>query len=242
MCQVLYYVDLYYTLILGYSYSKAGTQLLYYVPGIAIGVYSAVLFSNIWPRGTFLPLFLGSVIEAVGVGLIAWAMSTGHVASIYGMVAFSGVGTGLRFMPGVLHAVGFFPNDIASIVSLMGIATPFGGAVALTVMSTVYNNLAEKDAKMAFVWAFVAMCPLMGMCIVCAACLGNVSIVKPGEGEAEDEEDEAKHVATNESYLLGVLRRRKAKGNGTVMVAQEQGEAGIMAKETRSDEVAISAP
>lgn len=238
-CQVLYYVDLYYTLILGYSYSKAGTQLLYYVPGISIGVYSAVLFSNVWPRGTFFPLFLGSVIEAVGVGMIAWAMSTGHVASVYGMVAFSGVGTGLRFMPGTLHAVGFFPNDIASIVSLMGIASPFGGAVALTVMSTVYNNLANKDAEMAFVWAFVAMCPLMGMCIVCAACLGNVSIIKPGAGEEGD--CEAKHIATNESYLLGLLRARKAKPSRDVMGGQEQGEAGVMAKEKGSDEMAISA-
>lgn len=209
------------------------------MPGISIGVYSAVLFSNVWPRGTFLPLFLGSVIEAVGVGMIAWAMSTGHVASVYGMVAFSGVGTGLRFMPGTLHAVGFFPNDIASIVSLMGIATPFGGAVALTVMSTVYNNLVEQDAEMAFVWAFVAMCPLMGICIVCAACLGNVSIVKPGAGE--EGEGEAKHVATNESYLLGLLRARKSKADRDAVGIQEQGEADTLVKEKRSDEMVISA-
>lgn len=198
-----------------------------------------MLFSNVWPRGTFLPLFLGSVIEAIGVGMIAWAMSTGHVASVYGMVAFSGVGTGLRFMPGTLHAVGFFPNDIASIVSLMGIATPFGGAVALTVMSTVYNNLAATDEKMAFVWAFVAISPLMGICILCAACLGNVSIVKPGAGE--EGEGEAKHVATNESYLLGLLRARRPKAGGDAMSVQEQGEAEVMAKKRRSDEIAITA-
>lgn len=236
---MLYYVDLYYTLVLGYSSSKAGTQLLYYVPGISIGVYSAVLFSNVWPRGTFLPLFLGSTIEAIGVALIAWAMYTGHVANIYGMVAFSGVGTGLRFMPGTLHAVGFFPNDIASIVSLMGIATPFGGAVALTVMSTVYNNLEATNQKMAFVWAFVAMCPLMGMCIVCAACLGNVSIVKAGEGDEED--GEPKHIATNESYLLALMRGRKTEATaGGVLGAQEQGEANIEAKEKRSDEMPMT--
>lgn len=198
-----------------------------------------MLFSNVWPRGTFLPLFLGSVIEAVGVGMIAWAMSTGHVASILGMVAFSGVGTGLRFMPGTLHAVGFFPNDIASIVSLMGIASPLGGAVALTVMSTVYNNLADKGGEMAIVWAFVALCPLMGMCIVCAACLGNVSIIKPGAGEEGD--GEAKHVATSESYLLGLLRARKAEPRRDVIGTEEQGEAEAIAKEKAPDEMVISA-
>lgn len=234
---VLYYVDLYFTLILGYSSSKAGVQLLYYTPGIACGVYLAMLFSNAWPRGTFLPLLLGSTIEAVGIGLLAWALSTGRIASIYGMVAFSGVGTGLRFMPGTLHAVGFFPHSVASIVSLMGVATPFGGAVALTVMSTVYNNLeAPLGAKDAMVWAFVAICPFMGVCIFCAACLGNVSIVKPKPG---DDGEEPKPTATDGSYLLALLRARKTGGGG--VPAQGQGEADVVMDEKRSNEVPISA-
>lgn len=202
----------------------------------------AVVLCNFWPRGTFLPLFLGSTIEAVGLGLLAWAMSTGHVASIYGMVAFSGVGTGLRFMPGTLHAVGFFPENIASIVSFMGIAMPFGGAVALTIMTTVYNNLAAQDPKMAMVWAFVAICPLMGICILCAACLGNVRIVKPKAGE-EGEEGEGQgqgHEATEDSYLLGLLRQRNTRGNGTR--GEEDGEAQLVVGEKRSErETPISA-
>ncbi|CAN8101187.1 unnamed protein product [Discula destructiva] len=236
---VLYYVDLYFTLILGYSASKAGVQLLYYTPGIAIGVYLAMLFCNVWPRNTFLPLFLGSTIEALGIGLLAWAMSTGHVASIYGMVAFSGVGTGLRFMPGTLHAVGFFPDSIASIVSLMGIAMPFGGAVALTVMTTVYNNLAGADPKMAMVWAFVAICPFMGVCVLCAACLGNVRIVKPKPGE---EDVEQKHEVTNGSYLSLLLRGRgsKSRNGDTERGRLEQGEEHELAVGKRSDEMPIS--
>lgn len=199
----------------------------------------AVVFCNFWPRGTFLPLFLGSTIEAVGLGLLAWAMSTGHVASIYGMVAFSGVGTGLRFMPGTLHAVGFFPENIASIVSFMGIAMPFGGAVALTIMTTVYNNLAAQDPKMAMVWAFVAICPLMGICILCAACLGNVRIVKPKAGE-EGEAQGQGHEATEDSYLLGLLRQRNTRGNGTR--GEEDGEAQLVVGEKRSErETPISA-
>lgn len=232
-------MDLYFTLILGYSAAKAGVQLLYYTPGIATGVYLAMLFCNVWPRSTFLPLFLGSTIEALGIGLLAWAMSTGHVASIFGMVAFSGVGTGLRFMPGTLHAVGFFPESIASIVSLMGIAMPFGGAVALTIMSTVYNNLAPEDPGMAMVWAFVAICPFMGVCIVCAACLGNVGIVKPGPGE---EGEEQRHEVTNGSYLLMLLRGRGFKKDvGDGEQAQfEHGEGHDLAAVKSLDEKPIS--
>lgn len=140
-------------------------------------------------------------------------------------------------MPGTLHAVGFFPDNIASIVSLMGIATPFGGAVALTVMTTVYNNLAAKDPKMAMVWAFVAICPFMGVCILCAACLGNVGIVKPKPGE---EDEEQKHEVTNGSYLLVLLRKKRKLENRDRGMDHEDGETHRLADEKKSEEVAIS--
>lgn len=43
-------------------------------------------------------------------------------------------------LAGSLHGVGFFPNNIATVVSLMAVALPFGGTLALTIMSTVFNN------------------------------------------------------------------------------------------------------
>lgn len=211
-------------------------QLLYYTPGIGCGVYAAMMFCNVWPRNTFVPLFLGSVIEALGIGLLAWAMHTGDKATIYGMVAFSGVGTGLRFMPVTLHAVGFFPGSVAPVVSLLGIALPFGGALSLTIMTTVYNNLAAAAAgpTMAFVWAFVAICPFMAMCIVCAACLGNVGIVKPGPGEEGPEEPH--HHLTEGSYLLALLKRDKGADG---VSGTEKGVTSAEVEGKRPDEVAL---
>ena len=92
------------------------------------------------PRNTFAPLMLGSVIEAVGVGALAWALWSEHLPAIICMMALTGAGTGLRLMPGSLHAVGFFPQHVATVVSLMAVAVPLGGTLALTVMSTVFNN------------------------------------------------------------------------------------------------------
>jgi hypothetical protein len=99
-----------------------------------------MFFCNRWPRHTFVPLFLGSVIEAVGVGMLAWALYREHTPTIYGMIGLTGAGTGLRFMPGILHAIAFFPDRIAAVVAVMGLAVPFGGTVALTIMGTVFNN------------------------------------------------------------------------------------------------------
>ena len=42
--------------------------------------------------------------------------------------------------PASLHVIGFFPEHIATVVSLMAVALPFGGTLALTIMATVFNN------------------------------------------------------------------------------------------------------
>ncbi|CAK7211588.1 hypothetical protein SEUCBS140593_001222 [Sporothrix eucalyptigena] len=138
MYSVLYFCNLYFTMLYGPTY--AGTQLLYYTPGLGVGVYLSMYFLNVWPRNTFVPLMLGSAVEATGVGILAWALWSGHLPAIFGMMALTGAGTGLRLMPASLHAVGFFPQHVATVVSLMAVALPLGGTLALTVMSAVFNN------------------------------------------------------------------------------------------------------
>ena len=65
-----------------------------------MGVYLSVYFCNVRPKKTWHPLMFGSVIEAVGVGVLSYALWSDHLATIYGMMALTGAGTGLRFMPG----------------------------------------------------------------------------------------------------------------------------------------------
>ncbi len=61
-----------------------------------------MFFSNAWPRKTWVSLMLGSVIEAIGVGVLGWALWTERTATVFGMMALTGAGTGMRFMPGTL--------------------------------------------------------------------------------------------------------------------------------------------
>lgn len=79
---------------------------------------------------------LGSVVEASGLGILAWALWSGHLPAIFGMMALTGAGTGLRLMPASLHAIAFFPQHVATVVALMTTALPLGGTLALTIMST----------------------------------------------------------------------------------------------------------
>ncbi|EMR71915.1 putative mfs multidrug transporter protein [Eutypa lata UCREL1] len=223
MYAVLYFVSIYFTVVMHYDASDAGVQLLYYTPGLAAGAYLSMLFCNTWPRQTFLPLFLGSLSEAIGVGLMAWALYFEKKGTIFAMMAVTGAGTGLRMLPGSLHAIGFFPDHVATVVSLMAVAMPFGGTLALTIMSTVFNNtsgaangLESVDfddpvaAKNGVTWAFVSLVPFMVICVLASACLGNVTILKEG-GESSGSDSTTSDDTRNDvklmrgSYLLALL-------------------------------------
>jgi len=156
---VYYFVDLYFALVKGYSAGQAGTNLTYYMPGLAAGAYLAIFACNVWPLQTFYPLFFGCIVEALGITLLAIAINANHLGLIYGMLALTGVGTGLRMMPGkhslpilqsiqksdrrtgTLHGIAYHPDAIASIVSLMSLALTLGGTLATTIMLNIFNNV-----------------------------------------------------------------------------------------------------
>ncbi|EHK48445.1 hypothetical protein TRIATDRAFT_54047 [Trichoderma atroviride IMI 206040] len=140
MYAVFYFVGIYFTLVEGNPASQAGIQLLYYIPGIAVGVYSAMFMCNRSPGQTFWPLLLGSVEEAVGLGVLTWAVLASRPRIVSGMMVVTGAGTGSRFMPASLHIAGVWPERLAPAMSLMRFAMPFGGTLALTMMNAVFNS------------------------------------------------------------------------------------------------------
>lgn len=238
MIAVLYFVDIYFTFVKLYTPSQAGIQLLYYTPGIGVGVYSAMMMCNFYPRQTFTPIFLGSVIEATGITVLTWALHQGHKATIYGMMALTGAGTGMRFMPNSLHGIGFFPNNIASVIALTSFAIPFGGTLSMTIMGSVFNNKAgismssmssyssgesavgnltdgarsaiQEAGRRGVVWAFISILPMMWLCVLAAAMLGNVKITKDRNVDKEGKVDWSENV-TESVYLVGWVRRRFGK-------------------------------
>ena len=137
---VFYFVGIWFTIVEQYDSGKAGTQLLYYTPGLGVGAYTAMFICNIWPRQTFLPLFLGSILEPLGVGMLTWALSNGNITVVDGMLGFAGVGTGLRLMPGLLHAVGLRSRFKARSLAVMGFSVSFGGTIGIAIMGSVFNN------------------------------------------------------------------------------------------------------
>ena len=56
-----------------------------------------------------------------------------------------------------IHAIGMFPDQVATVVSLVAVASPLGGTIGHTMMSTVFNNvvgLGSADDLMSVVGHF----------------------------------------------------------------------------------------
>lgn len=150
---------------------------------ITVGAYMAQYATNTWPRETFPPLLLGSVTSAVGITVLAWAAHKGPTSTILGMMALTGHGVGMRVSPSVLHGLAFFPDMTSQITCLVSLAIPFGGTVALTLMSTVFNNKSGPDnqnAREGIMYAFVSLVPFMWLCVVGTMFLGNAWILEDG--------------------------------------------------------------
>jgi hypothetical protein len=140
LVSAFYFVSYYFQLAEGYAASKAGIQLLYYTPGLGVGVYTAMYMCNVWPRQTFHPLFWGSIVETVGLSLLTWAVSARRTTLVSVFLAVAGAGTGLRFMPIVLHAAGIWPKRIAAIQSVLSFTLPLGETIGIALMGAVFSN------------------------------------------------------------------------------------------------------
>ena len=135
-----YFAGIYFTLVEGFDAGKAGLQLLFYVPGIGIGVYTAILMCNLYPRQTIWPLLIGTIVETGSIGALSWAIRARQRTAVNVLMGVAGFGTGIRFMPENLHLTGMYRDKIAVILGLLSFAGPFGGTIALTVMGSVFQN------------------------------------------------------------------------------------------------------
>ncbi|KAK3376576.1 major facilitator superfamily domain-containing protein [Lasiosphaeria ovina] len=211
MFSIMYFMDLFFTLVQGNSASSSGIALLYFLPGLGVGAYTAIFFTNKWPRQTLPSLLLGAVASAVGITVIAVEIGTAQPRTpvLYAMMAIAGVGVGIRFNPGALHGLAYFPTMTAQISCLVSFAFPFGGTITLTLMSTVLNNRSgpnHVDPKSGIYWAFVAILPIMWVIVIITTFLGNVWII-PRDKNAEGEG--AAHEVVHGAYLWSIIRGKK---------------------------------
>lgn len=190
---------------------------------LAAGAYSAMFCVNIWPRQTLHPLLLGAITSSVGITVLAWAISAQQTNTIYGMMALTGYGVGIRLSPASMHGLAYFPASTAAITSLFSFAVPFGGMIALTTMSTVFNNRDEVNPKDGVTWAFVSVIPFVWLCLILTTFLGNVWVRKEGD-----------HEVVNGAYLWSFITRKPLQKERRSRDGAGWGGRGISRTETQT--------
>lgn len=140
MFAVLYYCNIYFMAVLGYDSGESGKQLLYFLPGLAAGVYlNSFMRSSI--LGMTFPCIFGALLfQIVGLSVLAYGMDQKNKPLIFGMLAVTGFGLGLRLTTVTLHGVAQFRQNRATVIGLLALMVPLGGTIGLTIMSTVFNN------------------------------------------------------------------------------------------------------
>ena len=94
-----YYIAIYFTIVFSYSPQQAGQQLLYFLPGLGAGTFSAIFLVNYVFHATKLTIIFGSVAMAAGTGLFAMAVQQKNKPELYGFMVMLGVGVGLVIPP-----------------------------------------------------------------------------------------------------------------------------------------------
>ncbi|ORX35086.1 major facilitator superfamily domain-containing protein [Kockovaella imperatae] len=235
MYATMYFAVLFFTLVLNFEPGQAGLGVIYYIPGLAIGVYMAMFILNVWPRETFVSLSIGTLIEPIGMTLLAHALSTEIPAYIYCMIGLTGIGTGIRLMPGSLHAVGYYRSHIATMMSSIMLASSMGGALGLSIMDNIFNSRVSKagfdldssnfgnlgsigsldpataetlkdTAKRGIIVAYYAITAFMWLGLVLMLGIGNLKIGKKAK-KGSGKEDIPDRIWEG-SYIIGKVTRR----------------------------------
>lgn len=92
-----YYIAIYFTIVFSYSPQQAGQQLLYFLPGLGVGAWTAMFFVLKVLRGTKVILIVGSVVMAVATGLFSMAVENKAKNELFGFMAMLGFGVGMVF-------------------------------------------------------------------------------------------------------------------------------------------------
>ncbi|THX22158.1 MFS transporter [Aureobasidium pullulans] len=142
---LLYYVAIYLQAIKGQSALHSGIDSLPMILGLTSGMGSAAFASRYVP--THAPYMLTSaILAAIGCGLISTFGSHTPSSHWIGYQALFGFGQGIGWQRPLLVAQSSLdPKDIPIGTSLMSGAKLLGGAVYVSLSSSIFNNILKQD-------------------------------------------------------------------------------------------------
>ncbi|KAI8322754.1 hypothetical protein GQ54DRAFT_297237 [Martensiomyces pterosporus] len=142
-----FYIPLFFSVVRSSSPITSGLHLLPFM--LPICVFAMIGGWTIAKTGRYRELmWLGGVITAVGLGLMALLDENSSNSKSIGLLIIAGVGVGLELQPGMLAVqTACEPRDMAAATTLLVSIRTLGGTVGLAIFQTVLQN--SLKSKMA---------------------------------------------------------------------------------------------
>ncbi|KAI5119616.1 hypothetical protein M0805_007880 [Coniferiporia weirii] len=139
MIVIFYFVALFMVIVSGKNPIQAGTQLIYFAPGMGIGTIVAITMIKHLRQPKY-PIILGSTIIPIGLGLISSAINKNQKGTVNGFMILIGSGVGMTFGPLAIHVRFSQPNSrVAIVIALNLFFRALGGTVGLAQCGAVMN-------------------------------------------------------------------------------------------------------
>ncbi|CCM03054.1 uncharacterized protein FIBRA_05173 [Fibroporia radiculosa] len=139
MIVIFYFVATFMTIVAGRSASSAGSQLVYFAPGMGAGSITQIYWIKRF-RQPKAPIVLGGVVMTVALGLLSMALEQNKEGLVDGFMAMTGVGVGLSIGALAVHARFSQPADKVAIVSALSLFfRALGGTIGLAQCGAVLN-------------------------------------------------------------------------------------------------------
>ncbi|KAG8930724.1 hypothetical protein FRC01_002374, partial [Tulasnella sp. 417] len=116
-----YFLAIYFSIVQGLSATKSGVQLLYFSPGLGIGVVIALRMIKMLKQPKY-PAILGGLIIPVAVGLLTVAIDNNNQKQLNGFLLFTAI------------------QQVAAVVSMNLFFRTAGGTIGLAQLSAVLDT------------------------------------------------------------------------------------------------------
>ncbi|RPD74189.1 MFS general substrate transporter [Lentinus tigrinus ALCF2SS1-7] len=139
MIVMFYFIAIFFTIVGGLTGTDAGTQLLYFAPGMGGGSMISIIMLK-YLRQPKPPIVLGSIIITVALGMISRGMDINSKGYVDGFLVMAGVGVGMSIGPLAIHCRFSQPEERVAVVSALGLfSRALGGTVGLAQCGAVLN-------------------------------------------------------------------------------------------------------
>ncbi|TBU45918.1 MFS general substrate transporter [Dichomitus squalens] len=137
---MFYFVAIFFTIVDGLSGTDAGTQLVYFAPGLGAGSLSSLVMVKRL-RQPKIPIVLGNFIIPIALGLVSWAIDRNDKGQVNGFLVMTGVGVGMTLGPLVVHVRFSQPEHRNAVVAALALfSRALGGTVGLAQCGAVLNG------------------------------------------------------------------------------------------------------